>query len=61
MEVYPDAGKKIGKQFGYADNKGIPFVITIGEVEAQQDTIRVKELASGEQAEVAFLRLTSDA
>lgn len=48
-EVYPDPGKKLGKQFAYADKKGVPYVIVIGEEEAETGQLQLKHLASGQQ------------
>ena len=33
----------------YADNKGVPFVIMIGEDEMKSNTLSVKDMNSGEQ------------
>lgn len=46
-EVYPEVDK-IGAQIKYADKKGIPYVVIIGEQEAKQDKINLKDMASGE-------------
>lgn len=50
-EIYPEQGK-IKKQFKYADDKGIPFVATIGSNEMEKGVITVKNMQSGEQSEV---------
>ena len=34
FELYPNADK-LGKQFGYADKKGIPFVVIYGQGEKE--------------------------
>ncbi len=47
-EVYP-ALDKLGKQFKLADQKGIPFVIIIGEDEAKENTVTLKNMKTGEQ------------
>lgn len=52
VEVYTDT-KKLGKQFQYADKKGIPFALVAGEDERAQGTWQSKNLASGEQTAVA--------
>jgi histidyl-tRNA synthetase len=52
-ESYLDAGKKLGKQFAYADKKGIPFVIVAGPDEIAKGEVTVKELSSGEQWRVS--------
>lgn len=47
-ELYPDT-TKMGKQFKYADDKGIPYVAVIGESEIAAGTIALKDMRSGEQ------------
>jgi len=53
-EVYPDVVKKIAKQFEYADKKQIPFVGVVGGNEMANNTIMLKDMASGTQEEVNF-------
>ena len=52
VDVYPDADK-IGKQFKYADARGIRFVTVVGDDEAARTEVAVKNLATGEQQLVA--------
>jgi histidyl-tRNA synthetase len=52
VDVYPDADK-IGKQFKYADARGIRFVTVVGDDEAARNEVAVKNLATGEQQLVA--------
>lgn len=47
-ELYPDAAK-MKKQFKYADDKGIPFVVVIGETEMASGKFALKNMQSGEQ------------
>lgn len=47
-EVYP-ALDKLGKQFKYADQKKIPFVVIIGETEKQENSIVLKDMSTGQQ------------
>lgn len=47
-ELYPSS-VKIKKQMAYADNKGVQFVIMIGEDEMNSNTLLVKDMNSGEQ------------
>jgi histidyl-tRNA synthetase len=47
-EIYPDSGK-IKKQMKYANQKGIPYVVLIGENEIKEGVITVKEMESGNQ------------
>lgn len=46
VELYPVMGEKIGKQYKYADRKGIEYVLTIGEEEIQNGTVSLKNLIS---------------
>ncbi len=46
--VYPQADK-LGKQFKYADQIGVPFVCVLGENEIADRTVTVKNLRSGIQ------------
>lgn len=47
-EIYPEAAK-MKKQFKYADDKGIPFVVVIGETEMASGQFALKNMHSGEQ------------
>lgn len=47
-ELYPEAAK-IGKQFQYADKKGIPFAVLVGTEEIKNNQYTLKNLESGEQ------------
>ena len=51
-DIYPEADK-IGKQFKYADSRGIPLVTVVGDDEAANGQVAVKNLKSGEQTTVA--------
>lgn len=57
VEVFPGA-EKLGRQFGYADRKGIPLVAVLGPDELERGVVRVKDLASAEQQEVGRDELT---
>ena len=50
--VYPKADK-LGKQFKYADQIGVRFVLIQGEQELADGTVSVKNLKSGEQETVS--------
>lgn len=52
-ELYPDA-VKLGKQFKYADQKQIPFVLLLGAEEMKSGVFKLKNLASGEQEEMGI-------
>ncbi len=53
VEMYPD-NVKIGKQFQYADKRGIPYAIIVGGEELQNNVYNVKDLTSGEQQTLDF-------
>lgn len=49
-ELYPDPNDRLDKQFKYADKKGIPYAVVIGEDEVKNNTVTLKNLATREQA-----------
>jgi histidyl-tRNA synthetase len=51
-ELYPE-NAKLKKQFTYAEKKGIPYIIFIGEEEIQNQSVTVKNLSTGEQNTVS--------
>ena len=50
-EIYPEAAK-MKKQFSYADNKKIPYIIIIGADEAASGVYQLKNMLTGEQEKV---------
>jgi histidyl-tRNA synthetase len=46
VEIYPSADK-LGKQFWYADKKGIPLVIILGEWEKKEWIYKIKDMIAG--------------
>ena len=48
-ELYPNRSK-IKKQMAYANNKGVQFVIMVGEDEMKSGILSVKNMESGEQS-----------
>ena len=52
-ELFP-AYARIGKQFRHADRRGQRWVIVAGTEEQSKNEVRVKDLESGEQENVAF-------
>jgi len=56
VEMYPDAAK-MGKQFQFAEKKGIPFAVIVGEEEMKQNQFKLKDLTSGEQVTVSLEEL----
>ncbi len=47
-ETYPD-NARLRKQFEYADKKGIPYLAIVGANEIAENSVTLKNLASGEQ------------
>lgn len=52
VEIYYTNTAKLDKQFKYAEGKGIPLAIIMGEEEAKNGTVQLKDLAKREQQEV---------
>ena len=50
-EIYPEP-LKMKKQFGYADNKKIPYTIIIGAEEAASGVFQLKNMLTGEQEKI---------
>lgn len=55
-ELYHEPAK-FDKQFKYAEKKGIPFIVIIGNQELETRTCKVKNLSTGEQQTVRFEEL----
>jgi histidyl-tRNA synthetase len=53
-EIYPEAGAKMKKQMGYADDKKIPFVVIVGGDEMQSGMLSLKNMTSGEQEKLTI-------
>ena len=51
-ELYPEP-LKMKKQFGYADNKKIPFTVIIGADEAASGIYQLKNMLTGEQEKIS--------
>ncbi len=56
VELYYTAAK-LDKQFKYAESKGIPFAIIMGETEAKDGTVQLKDLAKREQVTITAAEL----
>ncbi|WP_298063710.1 histidine--tRNA ligase [uncultured Rikenella sp.] len=52
-EIYPEA-VKMKKQFDYAQKRGIPYMIFVGETERAARVATVKNIVTGEQTPVPF-------
>ena len=62
VEVYPEPlrnGKDLGKAFKYADARKARFVTVLGQDEAAGGTVKIKELATGQQQSVARATIVS--
>jgi histidyl-tRNA synthetase len=55
-DLYP-AEAKMQKQFKYANNRNIPFVVLLGKDELEQQTIVVKNMAEGSQKSYSWKEL----
>jgi histidyl-tRNA synthetase len=53
VETALDTRDKLGKQFKYADRKGVPLALVLGPDELARGEVVVKDLRSGEQRAVA--------
>jgi histidyl-tRNA synthetase len=58
-EIYPEAGAKMKKQMGYANQKQIPFVAVIGSDEVANGVVSLKNMLTGEQNKVLCKDLIS--
>ena len=57
-EIYLQAGAKFKKQFKYADNKKIPFVVIFWEDEKEKWIVQIKKLENGEQKEAKITEIS---
>ncbi len=57
-ELYPDP-VKLKKQFSYADSRKIPYIIIAGGDEIKNNSVTIKNMATGEQEPVSFTDLGS--
>jgi histidyl-tRNA synthetase len=55
-ELYP-VSAKMKKQMTYANNKGVQFVIIVGEDEMESGILSVKNMESGEQSNLSIADL----
>lgn len=58
-ELYPDAAK-MKKQMNYANKKGIPFVVLVGEDEISSGLLTVKKMKDGTQSTMKLEDLASN-
>ncbi len=52
-EIYPE-NAKLGKQFTYAEKKGIKNLVFLGEEEVKNKKVTYKDLEAGEQKTVSL-------
>jgi histidyl-tRNA synthetase len=52
-EIFPESAK-MKKQMTYANNKNIPIVVLVGDNEMNKEVLTVKDMISGDQAEMTF-------
>jgi histidyl-tRNA synthetase len=50
-EIYPEAAK-MKKQFKYADDKAIPYVVVVGENEMKEQVVSLKNMKTGDQQSI---------
>jgi len=55
-ELYPDAAK-MKKQMNYANKKGIPYVVLVGEDEMNSGLLTVKNMNDGSQSDLTLVDL----
>ncbi len=53
VECYLEPGSPLGRQFRYADRRGIPFVVVLGPEEVAQNTVTIRNLGTGEQTAIS--------
>jgi histidyl-tRNA synthetase len=58
-ELYP-TNAKMKKQMTYANNKGVQFVIMVGEDEMESGILSVKNMKSGEQSNWSIIDLIKE-
>ncbi len=58
-ELYPKKAK-MKKQMTYANNKGIQYVILVGEDEMASGVLKIKNMESGEQSEMNITDLIKE-
>jgi len=51
--LYPVPEEKLDKQLKYANKKGIPYVIILGPEEVSKNTIKLKDMKTGDQRELS--------
>ncbi len=57
-DIYPDPNAKLDKQLKYADRKGIPYVIILGPDELKRNVVKLKNMQTKTQKELAIENAT---
>jgi len=52
-------GRSLGKQFEYADKKGVPTVVIVGEKDLAEASVTVRDMKTGDQEKVKVEELPS--
>ncbi|MCK4701757.1 histidine--tRNA ligase [Candidatus Bathyarchaeota archaeon] len=52
-------GRRLGKQFEYADKKGVPTVVVVGEKDLAEGSVTVRDMKTGDQKKVKIEELLS--
>jgi len=52
-------GRRLGKQFEYADKKGVPTVVVVGEKDLAEASVTVRDMKTGDQEKVKVDELQS--
>jgi histidyl-tRNA synthetase len=52
-------GRRLGRQFEYADKKNIPVVVVVGEKDLARGEVTVRDMKTGDQAKVKVSELVS--
>jgi histidyl-tRNA synthetase len=50
-------GRRLGKQFEFADKKNIPYVVIVGERELKDESVTIRDMKTGEQSTVKIIDL----
>jgi len=58
-EVYLGKEDSLRGQLGYANKKGIPFVLIYGSDEASSGRVKLKEMQTGEQKSISLTNLVA--
>ncbi|NCN45190.1 MAG: histidine--tRNA ligase [Candidatus Pacebacteria bacterium CG10_big_fil_rev_8_21_14_0_10_36_11] len=57
-ELYPETDK-LGKQFKYADQNKMPYVLIVGEEEAKNKTVSIKNMKTGNQTTISLEKIAN--